>query len=80
MNKRVSNALLDPFFFNSDTNKVFKTSPRARYLKNSTVVTPPPIHVNGMVSKEVSDLDFTCHWKKSSDFEKLSRKVPVLEH
>lgn len=36
----------------SDTNKVFKTSPRARYLKNSTVVTPPPIHVNGMVSKE----------------------------
>ncbi|XP_040186913.1 kinesin-like protein KIF19 [Rana temporaria] len=36
----------------SDTNKVFKTSPRARHLKNSTVVTPPPIHVNGMVSKE----------------------------
>ncbi|XP_018423729.1 PREDICTED: kinesin-like protein KIF19 [Nanorana parkeri] len=36
----------------SDTNKVFKTSPRARYFKNSTVVTPPPIHVNGMVSKE----------------------------
>nr|DBA27591.1 TPA: hypothetical protein GDO54_008065 [Pyxicephalus adspersus] len=36
----------------SDANKVFKTSPRARYFKNSTVVTPPPIHVNGMVSKE----------------------------
>ncbi|XP_073416522.1 kinesin-like protein KIF19 [Dendrobates tinctorius] len=36
----------------SDVNKVFKTSPRARHFKNSTVVTPPPIHVNGMVSKE----------------------------
>ncbi|XP_077109511.1 kinesin-like protein KIF19 [Ranitomeya variabilis] len=36
----------------SDANKVFKTSPRARHFKNSTVVTPPPIHVNGMVSKE----------------------------
>ncbi|XP_075702361.1 kinesin-like protein KIF19 [Rhinoderma darwinii] len=36
----------------SDANKVFKTSPRARHFKNSTVVTPPPIHVNGMVRKE----------------------------
>ncbi|XP_063817255.1 kinesin-like protein KIF19 isoform X2 [Pseudophryne corroboree] len=36
----------------SDTNKVFKTSPHARYFKNSTVVTPPPIHMNGMVRKE----------------------------
>ncbi|XP_075072932.1 kinesin-like protein KIF19 isoform X1 [Mixophyes fleayi] len=36
----------------SDTNKVFKTSPRARHFKNSTVVTPPPINMNGMVRKE----------------------------
>ncbi|KAM4033694.1 kinesin-like protein KIF19 [Anomaloglossus baeobatrachus] len=36
----------------SDANKVFKTSPRARHFKHSTVVTPPPIHVNGMVSKD----------------------------
>ncbi|KAM9296784.1 kinesin-like protein KIF19 [Gastrophryne carolinensis] len=36
----------------SDTNKVFKTSPRARHFKNSTVVTPPPIQMNGMVKKE----------------------------
>ncbi|KAG8539969.1 hypothetical protein GDO81_020053, partial [Engystomops pustulosus] len=42
----------------SDANKVFKTSPRARMIKNSTVVTPPPIHVNGMVSKEVGG----GHW------------------
>ncbi|KAM4665120.1 kinesin-like protein KIF19 [Discoglossus pictus] len=41
----------------SDTNKVFKTSPRARYFKNSAVVTPPPIHVNGMVSQEYPSHD-----------------------
>ncbi|XP_053562914.1 kinesin-like protein KIF19 [Bombina bombina] len=41
----------------SDTNKVFKTSPRARKFKNSVVVTPPPIHVNGMVSKEYPHRD-----------------------
>uniref|UniRef100_F7AFU9 Kinesin-like protein n=1 Tax=Xenopus tropicalis TaxID=8364 RepID=F7AFU9_XENTR len=34
----------------SDTNKVFKTSPRARHLKNGAVVTPPPIHVNGIIN------------------------------
>ncbi|CAH2291475.1 kinesin KIF19 [Pelobates cultripes] len=36
----------------SDTNKVFKTSPRARHFKTSSVVTPPPIHLNGTVNKE----------------------------
>ncbi|XP_063312404.1 kinesin-like protein KIF19 [Pelobates fuscus] len=36
----------------SDTNKVFKTSPRARHFKTSLVVTPPPIHLNGTVNKE----------------------------
>ncbi|KAM4692054.1 kinesin-like protein KIF19 [Rhinophrynus dorsalis] len=41
----------------SDTNKVFKTSPRACHFKNSTVVTPPPIHVNGMISKEYPPRD-----------------------
>ncbi|XP_041095811.1 kinesin-like protein KIF19 isoform X2 [Polyodon spathula] len=36
----------------SDNNRVFKTSPHARRLKSSAVMTPPPIHVNGMVNKE----------------------------
>ncbi|XP_060108384.1 kinesin-like protein KIF19 isoform X1 [Heteronotia binoei] len=35
-----------------EASQVFKTSPRARQMKNSTVVTPPPIHVNGMISQE----------------------------
>ncbi|XP_053155302.1 kinesin-like protein KIF19 isoform X1 [Hemicordylus capensis] len=36
----------------SEASQVFKTSPRARQIKNSVVVTPPPIHVNGMISQE----------------------------
>ncbi|RXN02170.1 Kinesin-like protein KIF19 [Acipenser ruthenus] len=36
----------------SDSNRVFKTSPHARRLKHSAVMTPPPIHVNGMVNQE----------------------------
>ncbi|XP_041075643.1 kinesin-like protein KIF19 isoform X2 [Polyodon spathula] len=36
----------------SDNNRVFKTSPHVRQLKHSTVMTPPPIHVNGMVNQE----------------------------
>ncbi|KAK1163744.1 kinesin-like protein KIF19 [Acipenser oxyrinchus oxyrinchus] len=36
----------------SDSNRVFTTSPHARRLKHSVVMTPPPIHVNGMVNQE----------------------------
>ncbi|KAK6479709.1 kinesin-like protein KIF19 [Huso huso] len=36
----------------SDSNRVFKTSPHARRLKHSAVMTPPPIHLNGMVNQE----------------------------
>uniref|UniRef100_A0AAX7SSY3 Kinesin-like protein n=1 Tax=Astatotilapia calliptera TaxID=8154 RepID=A0AAX7SSY3_ASTCA len=30
-----------------DNNRVFKSSPHARQMKNSAVMTPPPIHING---------------------------------
>nr|XP_060620238.1 kinesin-like protein KIF19 isoform X2 [Anolis sagrei ordinatus] len=43
---------LVPEIDSNETNQVFKTSPRARQIKNSAVVTPPPIHVNGMISQE----------------------------
>ncbi|XP_077184395.1 kinesin-like protein KIF19 isoform X2 [Paroedura picta] len=36
----------------SEASQVFKTSPRARQIKNSAVVTPPPIRINGMISQE----------------------------
>uniref|UniRef100_A0A669CXE7 Kinesin-like protein n=1 Tax=Oreochromis niloticus TaxID=8128 RepID=A0A669CXE7_ORENI len=37
-----------------DNNRVFKSSPHARQMKNSAVMTPPPIHINGKGNREVS--------------------------
>ncbi len=36
-----------------DSNRVFKNSPHARQMKNSVVMTPPPIHINGKGNREV---------------------------
>uniref|UniRef100_A0A8C8VIH0 Kinesin-like protein KIF19 n=1 Tax=Pelusios castaneus TaxID=367368 RepID=A0A8C8VIH0_9SAUR len=36
----------------SDLAQAFRTSPQARHIKNSAVLTPPPIHMNGMVTQE----------------------------
>uniref|UniRef100_A0A7N8YBS8 Kinesin-like protein n=1 Tax=Mastacembelus armatus TaxID=205130 RepID=A0A7N8YBS8_9TELE len=35
-----------------DSNRVFKSSPHARQMKNSSVMTPPPIHINGKGNRE----------------------------
>ncbi|KAM6896971.1 LOW QUALITY PROTEIN: kinesin-like protein KIF19 [Xenentodon cancila] len=35
---------------------VFKSSPQARQIKNSTVMTPPPIHINGKGNRELQPL------------------------
>lgn len=43
---------LVPEIDSSEASQVFKASPRARQIKNSAVVTPPPIHVNGLISQE----------------------------
>ncbi|XP_062381956.1 kinesin-like protein KIF19 [Sardina pilchardus] len=36
-----------------DNNRVFKNSPHARQMKNSVVMTPPPIHINGLGNREL---------------------------
>ncbi|XP_032900452.1 kinesin-like protein KIF19 isoform X1 [Amblyraja radiata] len=41
----------------SDSNCVFKTSPLAQQRKNSTVITPPPIHLNGLLNQEAHQLE-----------------------
>ncbi|KAJ3607412.1 hypothetical protein NHX12_024463 [Muraenolepis orangiensis] len=40
----------------SDNNRVFKSSPHARQIKNSAVRTPPPIHINGQGNRELQPL------------------------
>ncbi|XP_030631573.1 kinesin-like protein KIF19 [Chanos chanos] len=39
-----------------DSNRVFKSSPHARHMKNTLVLTPPPIHINGPASRELLPL------------------------
>ncbi|KAM3859736.1 kinesin-like protein KIF19 [Diretmus argenteus] len=39
-----------------DNNRVFKSSPLARQMKNAVVMTPPPIHINGQGSRELQPL------------------------
>nr|XP_046232174.1 kinesin-like protein KIF19 isoform X2 [Scatophagus argus] len=39
-----------------DSNRVFKNSPHARQMKNSAVMTPPPIHINGKGNRELQPL------------------------
>lgn len=34
-------------------DRVFKSSPHAKQIKNSAVMTPPPIHINGKGNREV---------------------------
>jgi len=38
----------------SEANRVFKASPRAWQVKSSSVPTPPPIQIGGLVTQEVS--------------------------
>lgn len=39
-----------------DNNRVFKSSPHARQMKNTAVMTPPPIHINGRSNRELQPL------------------------
>ena len=43
-----------------DNNRVFKSSPHARQMKNSAVMTPPPIHINRKGNREVSTSLMGC--------------------
>ncbi|XP_056153497.1 kinesin-like protein KIF19 [Lampris incognitus] len=55
---RVRRHTLPPILpeFEGDNNRVFKSSPYARQIKNSVVMTPPPIHINGQGKKELRPL------------------------
>uniref|UniRef100_A0A668AKM2 Kinesin-like protein n=1 Tax=Myripristis murdjan TaxID=586833 RepID=A0A668AKM2_9TELE len=48
------------FLGDRDNNRVFKSSPHARQMKNSVVMTPPPIHINGQGNREVRTRNRHC--------------------
>uniref|UniRef100_A0AAQ5ZC59 Kinesin-like protein KIF19 n=1 Tax=Amphiprion ocellaris TaxID=80972 RepID=A0AAQ5ZC59_AMPOC len=58
-----------------DNNRVFKSSPHARQMKNSSVMTPPPIHINGKGNREVRFL-----WRNSQNYrlDKLKSLSPSV--
>lgn len=59
------------FFFFDRENRVFKSSPHARQLKNSAVMTPPPIHGKG--NREVRSLPTASLSVQSEDNEQVSQ-------
>uniref|UniRef100_A0A3Q2GM47 Kinesin-like protein n=1 Tax=Cyprinodon variegatus TaxID=28743 RepID=A0A3Q2GM47_CYPVA len=44
---------LPPILPEAERDRVFKSSPHARQIKNSAVMTPPPIHINGKGNREL---------------------------
>ncbi|XP_068932602.1 kinesin-like protein KIF19 [Petaurus breviceps papuanus] len=61
-----------------EVNKVFKVSPHTRswQAKNSSVLTPPPIQINGMVSQEDPPPD-SSHINSSLDSSENFPEIPV---
>lgn len=46
----------------SEASRVFKASPRAWQVKSSSVTTPPPIQIGGLVTQEVSPEHLLGPW------------------
>ncbi|VFV45867.1 kinesin-like protein kif19-like [Lynx pardinus] len=55
--QRLQNSILPPLSTESEANRVFKASPRAWHVKSSSVPTPPPIQIGGLVTQEVPPED-----------------------
>ncbi|MEQ2251012.1 Kinesin-like protein kif19 [Ilyodon furcidens] len=47
---------LPPILPEAEPDRVFKSSPHAKQIKNSAVMTPPPIHINGKGNRELQPL------------------------
>ncbi|KAM6898429.1 kinesin-like protein KIF19 [Lycodopsis pacificus] len=75
-----------------DNNRVFKSSPHARQIKNSAVVTPPPIHINGKGNRELQPLapesslsyshlshSVSSHLDSSPESSEAGADIPLLQ-
>ncbi|KAM4715910.1 kinesin-like protein KIF19 [Anableps anableps] len=47
---------LPPILPETESDRVFKSSPHAKQIKNLAVMTPPPIHINGKGNRELQPL------------------------
>ncbi|XP_007958075.1 kinesin-like protein KIF19 [Orycteropus afer afer] len=71
--QRLQNSVLPPLSTESEANHVFKASPRAWQVKGSSVPTPPPIHISGLLTQEAPALDSLVNSSPDSS-ENLSEK------
>ncbi|XP_077612174.1 kinesin-like protein KIF19 [Crocuta crocuta] len=55
--QHLQNIILPPLSMESEANRVFKASPRAWHVKSSSVPTPPPIQIGGLVTQEAPPQD-----------------------
>ncbi|XP_006886453.1 PREDICTED: kinesin-like protein KIF19 [Elephantulus edwardii] len=55
--QRLQHGILPPLSTESEVSHVFKASPRAWQVKGSSVLTPPPIQIGGLVNQEGPTLD-----------------------
>ncbi|XP_032175413.1 kinesin-like protein KIF19 [Mustela erminea] len=55
--QRLQTGILPPLGMDSEANRVFKASPRAWQVKSSSVPTPPPIQIGGLVTQEAPTQD-----------------------
>ncbi|XP_059236504.1 kinesin-like protein KIF19 [Mustela nigripes] len=55
--QRLQTSILPPLGMDSEANRVFKASPRAWQVKSSSVPTPPPIQIGGLVTQEAPTQD-----------------------
>ncbi|XP_017289214.1 kinesin-like protein KIF19 isoform X1 [Kryptolebias marmoratus] len=53
---RIRRHTLPPILPESEPDRVFKSSPHAKQIKSSSVMTPPPIHTNGRGNRELQPL------------------------
>ncbi|XP_014329591.1 kinesin-like protein KIF19 [Xiphophorus maculatus] len=53
---RMRRHTLPPILPEAEPDRVFKSSPHAKQIKNSAVMTPPPIHINGKGNRELQPL------------------------
>ncbi|XP_047687548.1 kinesin-like protein KIF19 isoform X2 [Prionailurus viverrinus] len=76
--QRLQNSILPPLSTESEANRVFKASPRAWHVKSSSVPTPPPIQIGGLVTQEVPPEDGPVSLSSRINSSPDSKKKEIL--
>ncbi|KAM5216465.1 kinesin-like protein KIF19 isoform 2-T2 [Hipposideros larvatus] len=76
--QRLRHSSLPPLSMESEASRVFKASPRAWQVKSSSVTTPPPIQIGGLVTQEVPTQDSLSSGVNSSpDSSENLSEIPL---